>query len=358
MLPLRVRLLSLLAGLSSGCQSFSYYQQAAQGQWQLIHQKQPIAWLIQQDSTPERLKQALRRSQSIRQFAITQLQLPDNGSYQHYVDLQRPYPVWSVVAVPAYSFKPQLWCYPLVGCLSYRGYFNRDDAVTEAQAFDPVDWDVKVSPVQAYSTLGWLHDPLLNSFIFSTPERLAGLMFHELAHQKLYIADDTAFNEAFATFVEQQGVKLWLKAEAPERLQSYQQQQQNHQRIQQLLQHYRQRLQQAYDSPYANKAEVKQRLFQQLQQARYQLKAQYWPNDDSYDAWLAKPMNNADLLHQATYQHWVLAFEALWQQTGQFDRFYRAAAELAARPYAQRQQQLHRLRDWRLNDADAVEPAQ
>lgn len=355
MLPFRLlNLLWILPIL--GCQSLSFYGQAIRGQWQFVTEKQKVSSIIDQKGTPERLKQALQLSQSIRQFAETELQLPSQGSYRHYLDLQRPYPVWAVVATPAYAFEPYLWCYPWLGCLSYRGYFNSQSAIAEAQRLEHQGWDVALAPVSAYSTLGWFEDPLLNSFIFLPPERLAGLIFHELAHQKLYIADDTAFNEAFASTVEQLGVERWLKAQRPERLPAYHQSLQREARIQQVLNQYRQRLQHLYQSPYANKLAAKRQILRELSQALQQLKTDYWPQDSSKDNWLSQPKNNAHLLHQATYRHWLPAFRHLWQQQPDIGAFYRQARQLAQLPAPQRQRQLERLRS--ASGADADVPVQ
>ena len=197
--------------LLAGCADLIYYRQAAAGQWELLQARQPVTELLTDPATDPDLRRRLETTQALRDFASTELALPDNNSYRDYADLQRPWVVKNVFAAPELSLEPRRWCFPFVGCLSYRGYF---DAVAAQRLVDELRTtgdDVYLAEISAYSTLGWFADPLLNTFIRWPTGRLAELLFHELAHQRLYIAGDTAFNEAFATAVGQLGAERWLE---------------------------------------------------------------------------------------------------------------------------------------------------
>ena len=204
-------LLPLLTVLLSGCSNLSYYFQAAQGQWDLISRKQDISLLIVNPTTEPHMKKRLRLAQNLNRFARETLLLPTQGSYETYADLERPYATWVVFATPRFSLTPLKWCFPITGCLGYRGYFKEAEARRFAESLQEKSYDTHVKGSPAYSTLGWFDDPLLNTFLFWPESHLAGLIFHELAHQKLYIPGATTFNESYAEAVSQIGVVLWLK---------------------------------------------------------------------------------------------------------------------------------------------------
>ncbi|MEP7276580.1 MAG: aminopeptidase, partial [Betaproteobacteria bacterium] len=202
----------LLAMALCGCsavETLDFYWQGAAGQMDILGRARPIAEVIENGGDPA-LAARLRRVSEIRAFASRELALPDNGSYTKYTDLGRPFVVWNVIATPALSLKPRQWCFPIAGCVNYRGYFREEDARTEAAKVGAAGDDVHVGGVPAYSTLGWFDDPVLSSFVRWSDTEVARLIFHELAHQVLYVKDDTAFNESFAVAVEEAGLSRWL----------------------------------------------------------------------------------------------------------------------------------------------------
>jgi len=333
--------------LLSSCSTVHYYAQAVSGQLELLQRRHPITELLASPEMEENVRLRLNEVLSIRQFATEQLQLPDNDSYTQYADLQRPYVVWSVFATPPFSLAPKNWCFPVVGCVSYRGYFSEAEAQSLADGLAAEGYEVYVAGIAAYSTLGWFADPVLNTMLLWSTPRLAGLIFHELAHQQLYIKDDTAFNEAFAMTVEYEGVKRWLDTVQDEaqteryyRLQGYQQD------FTQLVLAMRDQLQALYQRQEISETErqaLKTQLFQQLQADYQQLKTTKWAGFNGYDQWFSE-VNNAKLSSVVTYQAYVPAFQRLLaEQNYDLAAFYQAVAMLAGQPYAERQQRLQAL---------------
>ena len=207
------RCLALLtATLLTGCGAARYYAQSVTGHLELMSRARSIDNIVAATDIEPRLASRLRTAVDIRAFASSVLGLPDNDSYSRYVDLGRPYVVWNVVAAPELSLAPRRWCFPVVGCLSYRGYFSRAAAEAYGAELESGGWDVTVGGVRAYSTLGWFSDPLLSSMVELPEYDLAGIVFHELAHQRLYVAGDTDFNESFAVVVMRAGVRRWLES--------------------------------------------------------------------------------------------------------------------------------------------------
>jgi predicted aminopeptidase len=198
--------------LLSGCSSISYYSQLADGQWQLLRAREPVAEVIADPTRPQPLRDHLVQAQKARMFASEQLHLPDNQSYRLYADIGRPYVVWNVFATQEFSLQPENHCFPIAGCVAYRGYYSQGAARGEAALLRQQGMDVSIGGVEAYSTLGWFNDPIMSSMMHWGDERLATLIFHELAHQRFYVKDDTEFNESFATFVEQEGTRQWRAA--------------------------------------------------------------------------------------------------------------------------------------------------
>ena len=205
--PKRLLLLGLIHCLT-GC----YYWQAAQGQWSLSRSKEPIAEVLAAEAVDPEVQRKLALVQEAVAFAHDTLQLPDNGSYRHYVDLQRGYVVVNVFAAPEFSLQPETWCYPFAGCLAYRGYFDAADANRKAEALSERGFDVTTRRVPAYSTLGKLRDPVVSTMLTRSDAGLVSLIFHELAHQVIYVGDDTAFNESFATAVAEIGLDRWRQS--------------------------------------------------------------------------------------------------------------------------------------------------
>jgi predicted aminopeptidase len=328
---------------AAGCSSLGYYAQSIDGHFAMLRAARPIPELVADPGTAESLKQRLQRAQQIRAFASQQLGLPENGSYRSYADLQRAYVVWNVFAAPELSLELKQWCYPMVGCAAYRGYFDRDSADSAAAALRAEGYEVNVTGVPAYSTLGWFSDPLLNTFIGGTEGQLAGLIFHELAHQVVFVGGDTTFNESFATAVEREGVRRWLAAHGDDASRmAYAQFAQRRQEFLNLLLQYRGLLFQNYQSQQADelKRARKQQLFASLKEDYARLKAA-WGGFAGYDRFFAQDLTNAHLASIGAYNDLVPAFDAvLAQVSGDFPRFYEEVKRLAALPKERRDESL------------------
>ncbi len=347
--PWRVLAATLTVLSLSGCASTEwdpgYYWQSANGHLALMRAARPVADWIADARTPETLRQRLETARRIRAFATAELGLPDNASYHRYADLQRRAAVYNVVAAPEFSLKLKTWCFPVVGCVGYRGYYDESAAQAFAATLPP-DLEVAVYPVPAYSTLGWMNwlggDPLLNTFIAYPEGELARLMFHELAHQVLYVKDDTAFNESFATAVERLGGQRWLAQAGQAPRQEYERFDARRRAFRALTQAVRRRLQALYDddalSPHARRTQ-KAAVMADFRRA-YEALKQSWGGHAGYDAWVARA-NNASFGAQAAYDQWVPAFEVLFEREGRdFARFYDAVRALAEQPRDQREANL------------------
>ncbi|MCB1768844.1 MAG: aminopeptidase [Candidatus Competibacteraceae bacterium] len=330
----------------SGCADLVYYRQAAAGQWELWQARRPIAEVLADATTSPELRQRLEIAQALRDFASAELILPENSSYRHYADLQRTWVVKNVFAAPELNLEPRQWCFLVVGCLSYRGYFDAEAADRLAAELRAAGDDVYVADITAYSTLGWFEDPLLNTFIGWPTGRLAELMFHELAHQRLYIADDTAFNEAFATAVGQLGAERWLKEHGTMReRQEYAADLQRRQQFLRLTAETREQLATLYASAQSapEKRTGKEHILGALRE-RYQTFKQDWGGYAGYDRWFTQDLNNAKLAGVSTYYRQVPAFLALFEREGQdFAAFYKAAETLGELPPAEREAGLREL---------------
>jgi predicted aminopeptidase len=336
--------------LTSGCStlgSLGYYAQAVNGHLDLLQRARPVTAWVADPATPDALRQRLLLSQRMRDFAVSELKLPDNHSYRHYADLQRSAVVWNVVAAPELSLSLKTWCFPVVGCVGYRGYFSREPADALAAQLKAEGWETSVYGVPAYSTLGrtdWLGgDPLLNTFLNWPEGELARLIFHELAHQVAYADDDTTFNESFATAVERIGGQRWLQRHAsPTAREEYDALESRRQEFRQLTKRYRNELRALYasDATDAVKRTRKAELMAALQAEYAQLKAQRWNGFAGYDGWFARA-NNAALGVLAAYNELVPDFERLFESSGgDFTRFYAEVGLLAALPKADRRAKL------------------
>jgi predicted aminopeptidase len=334
--------------LSSGCTTLSYYAQAAGGHLELIRLARPVADVVADPQTPAPLQKRLALSQDMRNFASSELKLPDNNSYRRYADLQRGSVVWNVVAAPALSLTLQTWCFPVMGCVGYRGYFNREGADELAASLKAQGLEVSVYGVPAYSTLGWSNwlggDPLLNTFVNGSEAELAGLIFHEISHQVAYAADDTTFNESFATAVERIGRKRWLAQRGtPQALAAQELNETRRQDFRSLTQRYRGELKSLYesDASTAAKLERKASVMTSLRADYQALKAtDRWAGHNGYDAWFANA-NNASFGVLAAYTELVPEFEKLFELDGSdFSRFYATVQGLAALPKDERRAKL------------------
>lgn len=333
------------AVLMSGCAQLEYYLQAAQGQIALLSDARPIDELLADPEVGAKLKTRLAKAREIRRYAARELGLPDNDSYKNYADLKRPYVLWNIVATPELSMKPERWCFPIAGCVNYRGYYNKQEAMAYAADLRRDGFDVQVAGVAAYSTLGWFNDPVLSTFIQYPDGELARLVFHELAHQVAYAKDDTQFNESFATAVEEVGVERWMSTQADDRTrQKYLEFDGRKRQFLALLVTYRQRLESSYASALsdAQKRADKVRIFQSLQ-ADYQRLKISWGGYAGYDRWFAEPLTNAHLASVATYHDYVPAFRELLVEQKSLGKFYRAVKSMAAEEASIRRQQLAQL---------------
>ena len=344
-----------LAGLS-GCAStdtgLGYYWQSVRGHVGVLQAARPVDDWLADPAVSERLKTKLKSAQQIRRFASEQLALPDNASYTRYADLKRRAVVWNVVAAPELSLKLHTWCYPVVGCAGYRGYYDEAQARAFAQRLRETSeppLETAVLPVPAYSTLGWLNwlggDPLLSTFLGYPDGELARLMFHELAHQVVYVADDTTFNESFATAVEELGGERWL-AQADEAVRSeYTRFDERRRAFRALSLQTRRALEAIYRNEALDEAAQRAAKGQTLDafRARYaELKAS-WGGWAGYDGWVAQ-IGNALLGTQAAYDDWVPALKTLFVREGQdFPRFYAAVRRLGDLSRSEREAQLHAL---------------
>ena len=372
-MPWRRSSASLAAALLlAGCAAQSplgYYWQATAGQVRILAAARPVPEAAQDPQLPDALRQRLLRTQQIRSFASQQLALPDNASYRRYADLGRSSAVWNVVAAPVDALELHRWCYPVLGCVGYRGYFAEADAQQHATRLRQQGLEVHVYGVPAYSTLGWFNwlggDPLLNTFIHWSEPELAGLVFHELAHQLLYVQNDTAFNESFATAVQRLGTQQWLATQASPALQAtFAVAELRRQEWRELTRSTRAALAELYAeharSPWTveSLAARKQTVLADFRQRYARLRAgwqQEWqavlaqraaaapavatPTDPwaLTDAWVAQA-NNASFAALGAYEDWEPAFAAMHQQAGgDWPRFYDAVRALARLPAAQRQ---------------------
>jgi predicted aminopeptidase len=331
--------------LGAGC-SIGYYSQSISGHLGLMSSRVDIDDLLQDDKTPQDLKEKLRLVLEIRQFASDSLHLPNNDSYKSYVQLDRAHVVWNVVAAPEFSMDLEKWCFLIVGCVNYRGYFAEQDAQAFADKLRAEGKDVFVPGVDAYSTLGWFDDPMLSTLIKRSEPRLAGLIFHELAHQLLYIKNDSAFNESFAKTVEIEGVRRWMAHRGTPKLSKlYEVQKQRDQQFVALVKSTSEALKHLYsqDLPQDTMRQRKAEIFQSMQQHYGQLKAN-WQGYKGYDRWFSKDLNNAKLGTVGIYRNLVPAFQALLQQNGgDLQAFYRATKKLSKLPKEQRSTELDML---------------
>ena len=342
----------VFAALLSGCADTRYLMQSVTGHWQMMQAAKPVDQWLQDDTTPVALKQRLELAQRIRQFAVTELKLPDTASYQRYADLKRPAVVWNVVAAPEFSLTLKTWCFPVMGCVGYRGYFNESEARAFAETLKAEGLEVSVYGVPAYSTLGWLNwvggDPLLNTFMGYPEGELARMIFHEMAHQVLYVKDDTLFNESFATAVERLGGERWLAAHGSQKVKNDDALRASRRReFRALCLATRQQLEAIYkeNSPldYDSRArEAMKKVVMESFKNDYAALKKSWGGYAGYDAWVAGA-NNASFALQAAYDEWVPGFEALFDRNGQdWARFYDAVKGLAKRPALARSSVLKR----------------
>lgn len=336
----------LLAALLAGCSTVGYYYQSARGHLDLMCRARDIDAVLKDNEIPSAVRARLERVRAMRRFASERLGLPDNDSYRSYADLEREYAIWNVFAAPVLSVEPHRWCFPIVGCVVYRGYFDEADARRYARTLQEQDLETYVAGVPAYSTLGWFDDPVVSTIMDYPEADLAGLIFHELAHQVAYAKGDSVFNESFATAVEIEGVERWLKREGRDGdIEAYRLRRERDARVIELILAHRRRLAEAYESDQDRewKLSRKAQLIDELRD-RYTKMIAAWDGYRRYGRWFEQDLNNAHFVVIAAYHDKVSAFQALLaRHGGDLAAFYDAVVELADRPAAERNEFLENL---------------
>ncbi len=329
---LKLMFVLLFSAACLQCRSLPYYDQAIDGQMEILRKQEPISELIEDPDTPAQLREKLIFIQEVRDFAAKELHLPVNDHYLSYVELNRPYVVWNVYAAPEFSLTPKTWCFPIVGCVAYRGYFSEQDAHRFGDSLKQEGYDVFISGAIAYSTLGWFDDPVLSTFANLSEPAIAALIFHELAHGVLYIKDDTAFNEGFATAVEQEGFRRWqMAANNLKGYENWLNKRQRRQRFINLVSKYRAKLEALYQNglPIDKRRRQKAVIFNQMKSEFIDLKSIH-ASLAAYEAWFKHPLNNAQLISVSTYHDWVPAFgKILSESGGDLKTFYRRCRQLS-----------------------------
>lgn len=329
---LPITLVILGAFSVAGCETVHFYSQAATGQLKILAGRKSIDRLVADEQTDPKLKLQLEWVRAIRAYAAGELHLPVDSAYSDYTQLSGEYALYNLIAAPEFSLSPKRWCYPIAGCASYRGYFDKSDAVRQEGRLRAQGYDVYLGPVPAYSTLGWFDDPVLSSFVNWKPDRLASLLFHELAHRRVYISGDTRFNESFATAVSRIALPDWrrrngipqpaVKSVAQAR------------RVNGLMVAARKQLKSIYDNKDLGTEEKRARKAQTLQRLRhcYREASAGWVQDEKFARMIEKT-NNATLALVSEYQSQVPAFVQLYRDSGEdWEAFYTAVEQLGALP--------------------------
>ena len=353
----RISLLGCLLAFT-GCSSLGYLAHTASGHLELMSKRQPIASVVQQPETDLKTRASLLNAQDIRDYASSALSLPDNASYTHYVELDRDYVTWVVFAAPELSLQPVSWCFWIIGCVPYRGYFEQAKALEFGEQMSAKGMEIYISPVAAYSTLGWFSDPLLSSMLKRGEISTADIIFHELAHQQLYIKNDTEFNEAFATAVARAGVRDWLRSNRKiELLARYEnsvvQKNQLYSQIQQL----RLKLKEIYAASSTDDDKRVQKMLV-IEEYRTTVDAiiSKWEHGNRYRTWALEDMNNAKLNAISTYQELTSEFIALLKVCdNDYHKFYRVVESMQKLDKQQRRDYLRKLKCMQIGDANVAQ---
>ena len=335
----KAALFLLLSVALVSCETVGYYSQAARGQLTIVFGREDIQRLIERQDLSDELADKFARVMDIREFAESELGLPVGGNYSSYVDIEREHVVWNVFAAPEFSVEPVNWCYPIAGCVAYRGYFSERSALRYAAKLEEDGLDVYTGGVDAYSTLGWFEDSLLSTVLNRADYQLAGLIFHELAHQLVYLPGDTTFNESFATAVEREGVRRWLAKSNKDSniaaaLLDYDRQQQ----FVDLVTDYRDRFESLYQLDLNESSMRSQKLkVRQALREEYAVLKQQWQGYEGYDGWFSRPLNNAQLSTVASYNDLLPFFATVFEQSNQdFSAFYAEVIRIASLPEKER----------------------
>ena len=328
----------------TGCGSLSYFAQAVEGHVKIMTARQDVEKLIEDPSTSEHLRAQMASASAIRKFATDELALPDNDSYRSYVDVHRDAVTWAIFAAPEFSLMPRVWCFPVFGCVPYRGYFSKESAIENAIEFQGQGLDVYVTGITAYSTLGWSSDPLLSTMLSQDETYLAATVFHELAHQRFYVNDDSEFNESFAVAVETTGVRKWLRAAGNiAGLRRYDAARKRKAEFLALLSRTGEELAHVYDGAGSSdqKRAAKAAAIERLRMRYRQMRDRSWGGYRRYDAWFDAPINNAKLAATSVYGDQVAAFVHLLDLcSGDYPRFYASVRRIGALDQAHRAEAL------------------
>jgi predicted aminopeptidase len=338
---LRFLAASLLLLLAPGCSTLGYYGHVARGQASLLVHRRPIDAIVADASADPKLRDRLAEAEAARRFASDRLGLPRNRSYTGYVDLDRPYATWNVFATPEFSVDPITHCFPFAGCVAYLGFFDSASAERERKKLEEEGDDTAIEGSAAYSTLGWFADPILSSMLRWSDDELDGVIFHELSHQLIYVEDDTAFNESFATFVQREGLGEWRASRGlpPAGDES----RGRDERFAALVLDLRERLRALYARELDASAmrEAKAREIEAFRDRYRRLRATEWKDDPAYDRWVEAPINNARLVPFGLYDRWVPAFGRLFiEANGDWPTFYGYVRGLARLPKDERAREL------------------
>lgn len=331
-----------------GCSEIGYYGQATHGQLSLLFARDDIHDIIKNKQTDKLLRKRLTHLLKAREFAESQLSLPVGSAYLDYVDLKRPYVIWNITAAEEFSLRGFQWCYPVIGCQSYRGYFDEKSAIDFASKLETQGLEIWVNGVDAYSTLGWFDDPVLNTFFKRNDTGIAALLFHELAHRVVYIDGDTAFNESFASSVELAGIKLWMTAQGtPERYDSFIAKKTTQKAFISLVLKTHKELQTIYHSELTveDKRQKKSEAIEHLRSS-FSEAAKHNPRLKGYSHWINSEINNAKLVTIANYHQYIESFsQLLIDNEHDFDEFYQAVAQLGEKEKEARILELQRLKE-------------
>lgn len=328
----------------ASCSTVSFYGQALRGQVEILVNREAVTHVISSPNTTAVRRQALIEVASILDFAGDTLGLPSQDRYMRVVEINRPYVVWNVVAADFLSTEPLARCYPVIGCAAYRGYFTIEGAAREANRLQRRGYDVHVSGIAAYSTLGWFDDPLLSTFLGWPVERLAELLFHELAHVVVYVTGDSAFNEAYASFVGERGVTRWLKERGGD-LEAYRLRRQARDRLDNYLITWRERLRRLYAGDDSEETKIERKRWAMQEIGRCYRRHRVPLGAGRFDGYMEAPFNNARLAQVATYGYWVPAFEALFSAGREDWKIFHAdVIALSELPRGERDERMLRLR--------------
>lgn len=327
----------------SGCSTIGYYHQSISGHFKLISKRERIVDIVNDPNQDKKLIEQLRMVEEVRSFASSKLRLPDNDSYLSYVQLDNPYVTWNIFAAPKYSIALQQWCFVVVGCVPYRGYFDEDEARQYAEQLVKQGMDVYVGGVPAYSTLGWFDDPLLSSMLDRGEIVAAAYIFHELAHQQFYLKGDGAFNEAFATAVEEIGVLAWLQQNnRSEEVQRY-----NDWLLQKtIFSEFVKTSRDEFETLYQQEYEIeKMQAEKEILVAEMRRKFANLSSNNKqiarYSKWMSGPLNNAQLGAISLYRELAPAFRRIYGLCeDDFEKFYRYVEKIAEQPEALREETL------------------